>query len=302
MKIIDAHIHVFQSVDGANLNGFVKGCGLGRVDNAGEISAFIPPCAGETAFPVEAVLETLKQNGIEKAVLFQNPTIGSVNETVGQAIMQYPEIFAGVLQVDPFAEDALNTAETLAERYPFCAVKMELSTGWGWTGIHHAVEFSYSMLDSLAELAEQKGMAMVFDTGDTDSAAYVPGDLRSFASKHRGIPIVIEHGGYLTLGGDTAKWEAMTDIARLPNVYLGICAVPILLLDDYPCRESLKLIEKLYRKAGADKLIWGTDAPTTLKRYTYRQMLDYFLNGADFIPDSGKDKVIYENADRIYFK
>lgn len=301
MKIIDAHIHIFSEVNGANINGSVKGCGLGRIENAGEISAFIPPISAETSFPVELLLEYMWQNEVCRAVIFQNPTIGSVNDEVGRAILKYPDKLAGVMQVDPFGEDARRQAETLIEKYPFKAVKFEVSTGWGWTGIHSDKEFHYEMLMPLIELARQNGLAVVFDTGDTASRAYLPDELSALAVRFPDVTFVIEHGGYLTSGGDVRKWEAMTDIARKDNVYLGICAIPTLLESEYPCREAGEILRVLYEKIGADKLIWGTDAPCTFKNYTYRQLIDWAAKRTDFLGEEELDQIFYGNAMKVYF-
>lgn len=301
MRIIDAHIHIFSEIKGANANGKVRGCGLGRIENAGEISAFIPPVSMDTCFPLELLLECMEQNRVCRAVIFQNPTIGSVNEEVGNAIIQYPDKIAGALQVDPFGMNSLEEARILLEKYPFRAIKFEVSTGWGWTGIHADKEFHYEMLKPFLELAMQKNLVVAFDTGDTASRAYLPEELAILVDRFPEVTFVIEHGGYLTPEGDTDKWEAMTNIARKDNVYLGICAIPTLMESEYPCMEANKVLEILYEKVGADKLIWGTDAPCTLKNYTYRQLIDWIAKHADFLTDEELDKIFYENARRVYF-
>ncbi|MCD7737411.1 MAG: amidohydrolase [Lachnospiraceae bacterium] len=302
MKIIDAHIHIFSEIDGANANGPVKGCGLGRTINAGICSPFIPPISMETSWPVELLLECMEQNGVSQAVLFQNPTIGSVNDEVGQAILQYPDKLTGLVQVDPFDENAVALAEELIDRYPFAGIKLEVSTGWGWTGIHSDRDFHYSMLKPLVQVAEKHGLMVAFDTGDTDSAAYLPEELGELADQFPNVIFVIEHGGYLTPEGSLEKWEAMTDNAKKENVYLGICAVPSLMESEYPCTAGNAVLKKLYDKVGAEKLIWGTDGPCTFKAYTYRQLIDSVARYADFLDREDLERIFYKNAGKVYFK
>ncbi len=301
MKIIDGHIHIFSKIDGANANGSVKGCGYGKTINAGIESPFMPPLTKETCFTADMLLEVMRQNGVEKAVLFQNPTIGSVNEEIGLAVSEHPEIFAGVLQVDPFSEDALEQAERLLENYTYRALKLELSTGWGWTGIHKEKEFHYSMLKPLVEFAGKHRLAVVFDTGDTDSKAYLPGELDELTAQFPEVTFVIEHGGYLTPEGDREKWEQMTDIACRENVYLGICAIWSLLESEYPGESGNDILKRLYDKVGAEKLIWGTDAPCTCKFYTYGQMMDVVRKHARFLSEEELESVCYGNAQKVYF-
>lgn len=301
MNIIDGHIHIFSEINGVNSRGPVTGCGYGKTRNSGVESPFTPPFGEKTSYDVELLLETMRQNGVSKAVLLQNPTIGSVNEEIGEAIRKYPEILTGVIQVDPFAKDAVGQAEALLARYPYRAIKFELSTGWGWTGIHAEEEFHYDLLVPLVKLAQEKDLVVVFDTGDTDSRAYLPEELQALAERFPAVNFVIEHGGYLTPDGDVEKWERMTDIGRLPNVYLGICAMGSLMEEEYPCQKGNRLLKHLYEKVGADKLFWGTDAPCTLKVYTYRQMIDSVARHADFLSEADLQKIFYDNADKLFF-
>lgn len=301
MKIIDAHIHIFSKINGANAMGAVIGCEYGKILNAGTRSAFMPPYTEKTLYNAEMILETMNQNGIDKAVLLQNPTIGNVNEEIGEAILKYSGRLAGVLQVDPFAADAVQKVEQCLTRYPYCAIKLELSTGWGWTGIYEKTEFHYDMLKPLIEVAFAHKLTVIFDTGDTNSRAYLPKELCKLAECFPNVPFVIEHGGYMTPDGDRKKWEAMTDLVKIPNIYFGICAMGSLLEEEYPCKKSLELLRQLYDKAGAEKLLWGTDAPCTLKSYTYKQMIDSIVKYADFLSEEDLKKIFYDNAEKLFF-
>lgn len=51
---------------------------------------------------------------------------------------------------------------------------------------------------------------------------------------------------------------------------------------------------------GLRKLLWGSDAPTTLTRYTYRQMLDMILLHAGFSTDADKARIMGENAAGLF--
>lgn len=301
MDIIDGHIHIFSRIDGANAMGPVRGCGLGRTENAGVISPFMPPLCEGTCFNAAMLMETLSQNGVSGAVLMQNPTIGSCNEEIGSALLAHPGVLAGAMQVDPFRPGAADLAAGLAGKYPFSALKLEVSTGWGWTGIHHASDFSYKMLCPLIELAGEHSLAVVFDTGDTDSYAYLPGEISALARSYPHVTFVIEHGGYLTPGGDISKWDDMISAALADNVFMGICAMGILLDDPYPCAAANEYLRRIYSRLGAAKLIWGTDAPCTLKKYTYAQMVDSVAVHARFISDADRELIMAENARRIYF-
>jgi len=302
MKIVDAHIHIFSSVHGENARGRVNGLSFGQTENAGEIVQFIPSYFRDTAFPAEMLDAVMRENNICSAVLFQNPTIGNVNEEIGQLLITQPDRFAGMLQVDPFSGNALEQTRRLLDTYPFAGIKFELSTGWGWTGIHAEQGFHYDLLYPLIEEAAKADLVCAFDTGDTDSAAYLPEELDDLTDRFPQVVFVIEHGGYRTPGDDRNKWETMTEIARKPHVYLGICAIPSLLESVYPCKEAVSLLQELYNKVGAEKLLWGTDAPVTLKNYTYRQLIDWVRKESGFLTDAEIELILHGNAEKVYFK
>ena len=300
MRIVDGHVHIFSRVNGRNANGPVVGTSYGKTLNAGVESSFMPPYYEKTCFPVDVLMETLRQNGVEKAVLLQNPTIGSVNDEIGQAMRAHPKMLAGTLQVDPFAMDATAQMEAWLSLYPFAALKLELSTGWGWSGIHRAEKFSYRQLGELLEAASARRLTVIVDTGDTASYAYKPESMKELIGMFPDVAFVIEHGGYYTPGCDEESWQAMVALGRLENVYMGICAMGVLLEDPYPCEKADMLLRRIKNVIGAEKLIWGTDIPSTLKLYTYRQMLDaVFLS--DALSSAEKEKTFFKNAERLYF-
>ena len=302
MMIIDGHVHIFEKVNGANAQGCVRGTRYGQVENAGCETAFIPPMNEKTCFTLPMLQKMMQQNGVEKALLLQNPTIGIINDLIGQSIVANPETFAGVVQADPFQPNASDEIKKWLSKYPYAAIKMELSTGWGWTGIHFNEPFHYSMLQSVADIAMEWDIPVIFDTGDTSSHAYLPDELEEFVDQNPGVKFVIEHGGYLTPDGDKNIWHQMISLGRKDNVYMGFCAVPTLLGSEYPCREAVDVLNELYETVGPDKLFWGTDAPTTLKTYTYEQLIRWAYIHAEFLTEEDRRKLFYDNALKLFFR
>jgi NAD(P)-dependent dehydrogenase (short-subunit alcohol dehydrogenase family) len=91
--IVDAHAHIFSH----------------------PCPSLTPPEIDDGRFPVDRRLALLDREGVDKAVIVQNPAICAVNEEVAAAV------------------EALR-------RFAGCegmrALKTEMSEGWGWTGIH----------------------------------------------------------------------------------------------------------------------------------------------------------------------
>ena len=103
MKTIDAHVHVFNNLQGFRGEGelYPIGNGKGRWAN-GDIVDMIPEGLGEKAFTYETCYRFLKENGVEKAVLLQGSFYGFANEYVAEAIKAHPDFFVGAGTLDVY--------------------------------------------------------------------------------------------------------------------------------------------------------------------------------------------------------
>lgn len=301
MHIIDGHVHIFRNVHGNNNFGSVRSEKFGRVVNGGLVKPFMPPLSADTSFSVEQLLETMGRSGVEKALLLQNPTIGIMNDEIEKAVVSYPDRFAGTVQIDPFSVNATDILETLAQKKVFTALKLEMSDDWGWLSVYPHNAFNFTLIYPLLEISEMYKLSVIFDPGRTVGVAYLPEQYRAMVDAFPELNFIIEHMGYWTKDGDHVKYENMLELGKKNNVFFGISAVGQLIEDEYPCERAQELIRHAYEVMGADKLIWGSDAPTTLNRYTYQQMIDFILLHNDFLNDSEREKIMYRNADLLYF-
>jgi predicted TIM-barrel fold metal-dependent hydrolase len=55
-----------------------------------------------------------------------------------------------------------------------------------------------------------------------------------------------------------------------------------------------------HRRFGAEKLMWGSDMPNVERFCTYRQSLEYLRRYCDFLPASDMDRILGDNAARLY--
>ena len=69
---------------------------------------------------------------------------------------------------------------------------------------------------------------------------------------------------------------------------------------DYPYREAQPLIRDARDRFGAEKLMWGSDMPNVERFCTYTQSLDYLRRYCDFLPASDMDRILGDNAARLY--
>jgi predicted TIM-barrel fold metal-dependent hydrolase len=99
--------------------------------------------------------------------------------------------------------------------------------------------------------------------------------------------------------------QAMTEGVRklnLPNVWFDLAAMPANVRpEQYPYPTARHYLEVGKKIVGADRLIFGSDVPSTLTRDSYRHLIDFIML-SDVFTDDEKEKVFYQNAEEVYFK
>jgi hypothetical protein len=282
--IIDAHAHIFSH----------------------PCPRVAPPEFADGRFPVERLLALMNAEGVDGAVIVQNPAIGIINEEVRAALYAHPDRFAGVVQVDPGAPGALEVIGEYARFRRQRTVKLEMSEEWGWSGVHPGLRLDGPELMGLWGLAAEVGINVIIDPGAIGNPGYQVEEIERLSEAHPGVRFLIEHLGYLRLADaadETARRRRveMLRLALKPNVSIGFSATATLLEEPYPCRGAVGLLEEAVELVGANKILWGTDVPYTLRRHTYKQMLDTVRRDAPFLSAAERDRILGENAREMFF-
>jgi predicted TIM-barrel fold metal-dependent hydrolase len=297
--IIDIHAHIFTEINGRNGQEYTKSGPLGMVLAGPRSFRFMPPQYGKTRFDKDMLLAAMDDANIDCAVLLQNPTIGERNSEISDAIDAGKERLAGVIMVDPF--DCPNCGDILDKwkRPRMNTCKIEMSEGWGLSGIHPQGSLRSAGIRQLIKQVADRGMNLIIDTGPMKERGWDVDALKSLINEFSHVPIIIEHfcmpsPEVINNEKEHDKWLRMLCLAEKPNVSIGLSALPEVLDDYYPCKASILLIQEGLKRFGAEKFIWGSDIPGTMKRMTYRQTLDYLFL-AD-LSESVIQKLVCENA------
>ena len=301
--IIDAHAHIFTRIDGRSGGTTTAAGHLGKIETDGQSAPFLPPADGITSFSIAVLEELMAQSGVEKALLLQNPTIGTINEEIETIIAEKRSKFAGVIQVDPLSANACDEIKRFSACKGFRALKLEMG---GWGRIYPQISYRDAAMRSIIKTAGETGLVIMVDTGPIRSPGYRPKDLAALVDEFGEFCFQFEHLGFLERHNAAdaevlRDWNALIDLGLRDNVYLGYSAVGTLLAEEYPCAQSLELLRIAVERVGAEKILWGTDVPGTLNDYTYRQMLNHVRLRADFLSDGQRAKIMGENAERLYF-
>lgn len=300
MKIMDAHLHIFEHVTGYGSRGEFRSLGNGSVRWAnGDCDRMYPEGFAKEGVTAEDMLRFMDENGIEKGVLLQASAYGFQNEFIAEAVNEYPDRLAGAATLDPFIYYFKDVLDRLTGELQFKIFKLEMSVGGGLCGYHDAdALWSHPNLELLCRRLDAMGGTLALDLGAPQTASHRVFDVRKFAMKYPDLHIVVCHllsmpAGCLPL----LKQELMQ--LKLPNVWFDLAAIPSNTGEHAPFEDARAYIKAAKAIVGADKLIWGTDCATVLKDYSYDE-LKSVITETDLFTAAELTDVFYANAAAAY--
>lgn len=301
MKIFDAHAHVIYGIDGIKRGHKTATANNGKILWQDEEITFLPPFFHDTTFTADTLVKMMDFSGISKAVLLQNPVIGIINDEIKWALEKYPERFFGTIQVDPMQKDACDIIRNYASKKQN-TLKLEISEEWGWSGNYPGFSLLGKEMLAIWKTVDSLGLRVIIDTGDMFNNGYQIDNIRTIACQFPNIKILLEHLGFLK-----AEYQKNQDALNrrnellllgkeFQNIYFGFSSASSFLNDEYPCHNTLKVLQEAVEIMGANKILWGSDIPSTFKKFTYQQLIDVVAKHAVFLTEAEKQNVLYDNA------
>jgi len=302
MKIIDAHIHICQNLNGFGAKGELRCVGGGFVEYAdGSRFQMFPEELGETGVTPEAVIALMDREGVEKAVMLQGNFIGPQNLYTWDAMQKYPERFTGAACYDPFCRKYEDVRRHLFEELGFKIVKFEVSDGSGLMSYHREIALDGDIMEEQLTYAEEHGLTAVFDIGRRGGCCWQPQALSRAVRRHPGLQFVICH--LLAPQGRSYEneWREAIQTLNLENVAFDLASLSANQRpESYPYPTAVWFIREAMRILGAGRMMWGSDLPSNLCRDSYRHLFDYILTEGTFT-ESEKADMLWRTAERIYF-
>jgi predicted TIM-barrel fold metal-dependent hydrolase len=305
--IVDAHAHVVDALAGRTASGETVSLRHGRIRWGAREVQFTSPSTDLTTFPPEALLAHMDWAGVAKAVLLQGSFYGDKNAYVAEAVRRWPDRFVGAAYVDPRDAEARTNFARCVEGYGFPIVKLELSVATGFVGLYPDLRLDGEELAWLWEEAERRGLVVTLDLGAVGSASYQTEAVRRIIERHPELTVVIAHLAQPSAArADDPEldglWREQVLLARSPRVSFDLSSVPayVATIEDYPYPTAQRYVRRAAELVGADKLLWGSDAPGTLTAGTYPQLLNFVATHCDFFTPAERELVLGGNAQRIY--
>jgi uncharacterized protein len=187
----------------------------------------------DTDAPLEAYLRRAREAGIDRTVIFAafHSDYGRANRQVARIVASRPERFYGFAFVHPERDRGrvADLVKTAVVDYGFRGIKVHRHDG--------------RITREICEVARAYSLPIIYDVMGEVSVVEL------LATEYPTVPFIIPH-----LGSFADDWKAqlglIDHLVRHPNVYTDTSGV-----------RRFDLLEDAARRAGARKLLFGTDGP-----------------------------------------
>ncbi len=303
-KIIDGHVHISRWHPLPWTDPLTGNTRLERgmlIGGNGVPRRSLPSYFVDSCYPVDSLIATLDENGVEKAAIMAHLD-SEICETAFEAQSKYPDRLMAAISFAPKAENVEKLDYWCDKGIRLLKFEMR-----GMEETFPGTTVETPELAALINAADRRGMTLTIDPSPASFPCYRPDCMKTMIEKHPDLKVVICHLGlpYKGIQNDAdvyAKWKDMVFLAKNPNVYLDVTAIPDLFVEEnFPYRSAMDLFHLVYDEVGPKKFIWGTDIPGTFRTATYYQMIQAFER-LDFLSESDKDDLFYNNAEHVYFE
>jgi predicted TIM-barrel fold metal-dependent hydrolase len=278
------------------------------VDSEDYYTQYMPVGMQNLEAPPELMLAQMTYTGVDHAVLQAGGAYGAMTEYNAFAQLQYPKKFTALMHLD---EAMAGTPEALAQidRAAALGVKGLYYNFEGFARHNFPWEVDDTRLDACWDRLQAHGMVLCAEI--TGAPRY---DKRNYLHNIAALGRVLARFAGLSCHlamGIPVQFFAAGDRWDLPDAYEALLRRDGFFTElmfpitwggrwDYPYREAHPLIRDAHRRFGAEKLMWGSDMPNVERFCTYGQSLEYLRRYCDFLPASDMDRILGDNAARLY--
>jgi predicted TIM-barrel fold metal-dependent hydrolase len=221
----------------------------------------------------EELLRDMNRAGVDRAILVPPSFDADRNDYALEAVRSYPDRFAvmGRIALEQPGEDVL--------------------TGWrqqpGMLGVrltfHRDADRPW-LTDGTADWfwpqAERCGVPVMVHAPERLA------EIGAIAARHPGLRIIVDHMGFARATMDEAAFpavERMNALARHPNVFVKVSALPCFSTEPYPFDNLREPLRRVIEAFGPRRAFWGSDITRVPATCTYREVVTHFTEQIDFL-------------------
>jgi L-fuconolactonase len=225
-------------------------------------------------YTAEQLIADMESAGVNRAVLVPPSIEGDRNDYALQAAQAHPDRFA------------------VMGRFPLTTGKgRNLLAGWckqpGMLGVrltfHRDADRPW-LTDGTADWFWPEA-----ERHDVPVMVHAPerlAEIGAIAARHPGLRLLVDHMGFAraTMDDQTKPAaERIAALARHPNVYVKVSALPCFSTELYPFRNLTEPLRRVIDAFGPRRAFWGSDITRVPKSCSYRQTVTHFTETLDFL-------------------
>jgi L-fuconolactonase len=244
-----------------------------------------PPTEDASA---ETLLELMQANRVARTVLIQVIHYRWDNSYLASVLKQYPTKFQGVCRVNPEDPAAPDHLTGLTHEQGFRGVRLSPSatTEGDW--------IRGPLMSPLWRRCAQLKVPMTILAPVTRMP-----DLAPLIEQNPDLTAVIDHMADSPLD-KPQELDLLIALARYPKVFVKISHMWSLSKQPYPYSDALVQVKRLLQHFGAQRLMWGTDWPISLKDLTYAQAVALFRDHLGFLSPEDRQQILYKTVQRVW--
>jgi predicted TIM-barrel fold metal-dependent hydrolase len=221
----------------------------------------------------EKLLGWMDEAGVDAAILVPPSLEGDRNDLALQAAQRFPDRFAVMGRIALDRPDP-NRLKDWKSQPGMLGVRLTF----------HRPDTRPSLTDGSADwfwpVAEEYDIAVMVHAPERLKV------LAEIAQRHPGLRLIVDHMGFARETRDDkvlAAADRLIALARHPNVFVKVSALPCYSRAPYPFRNLNEPLRRIIAAFGSRRCFWGTDLSRMLEHCSYRQGVTHFTEELDFL-------------------
>lgn len=269
---------------------------------------FLPPWMGDLSMSADMLVAMMDYAGIATAVLQNDHIYGNLAEFFAEAAAAHPGRFMGTAQVEEafaYRDEELRRLTDQIGRLGMGAVYFT-TTGMfrsGYRPLH-----SDRAYDPFWQEVERSGLPVLWVQSANSPVGTYEDELKHLeriVERFPKISHVLVHGLPTALYADEKDRLSLPAIARTLLTQAPVHAEILYPIawggkQDYPYPRAHLHIRRLVEAFGAERFLWGSDAPNVDRYCTLAQSLTYFTRHSAYLSEAQRQAILRGNALKLF--
>jgi L-fuconolactonase len=236
-----------------------------------------------TPFGYEELIAAMDGAGVDRAILVPPSIDKDRNDYVIEAVTKHPDRFAIMGRVTLKGGGGRDTLAGWKQQPGMLGVRLTF---------HRDVDRPW-LTDGTADWfwdeAEKAGIPVMVHAPERLTV------IGEIAARHPELRIIVDHMGFARATMDdagAAGADRMIALARHPNVFVKVSALPAFSTAPYPFRNLREPLRRVIAAFGPRRAFWGSDITRVPASCSYRQVVTHFTEELDFLSADDLDWIM----------